>query len=39
MEMNNPFRIKALVVYDGIDEENATASAFILKGLFISILE
>ena len=27
MEMNNPFRIKALVVYDGIDEENATARA------------
>ena len=25
--MNNPFRIKALVVYDGIDEENATARA------------
>lgn len=25
--MNNPFKIKALVVYDGIDEENATARA------------
>lgn len=32
MEVNNPFKIKVLMVYDGIDEHNATARALrILK--------